>query len=89
MPARIACRALPTHREMELLVEAGLPPYAALLGATRYPAEMIRKQHLIGTVQQGKQADLLILPANPLNHISATQEPEYVIRKGNIVRSPR
>ncbi|MCZ6767973.1 MAG: amidohydrolase family protein [Acidobacteriota bacterium] len=78
-----------THREVQLLVDAGVTPYAALLGATRYPAELMRKQDLIGTVQVGKQADLLIVTANPLQDIAATQDIEYVIKKGIIERRPQ
>ena len=73
---------------MQLLVEAGVTPYAALLGATRYPAELLRKEELIGTVQEGKQADLLIVLANPLQDIAATEDIEYVIKKGVIERRP-
>jgi len=79
---------LATHREVQLLVEAGVTPYAALLGATRYPAELLRKEELIGTVQEGRQADLLIVSANPLQDIAATEDIEYVIKKGVIERRP-
>jgi imidazolonepropionase-like amidohydrolase len=78
---------LATHREIQLLVDAGLPPYAALLGATRYAAELMRQQDAIGTVEVGKQADLLVIGADPLADISASQRIRYVIRKGTIERS--
>ena len=74
------------HREMQLFVDAGVPPYKALLGATRYAAEMMRKADMIGTLEEGKQADILVLGSNPVEDIAATQDLRYVIRKGQIVR---
>ena len=74
------------HREMQLFVDAGVPPYKALLGATRYAAEMMRKADMIGTMEEGKQADILVLGSNPVEAIAATQDLRYVIRKGKIVR---
>jgi imidazolonepropionase-like amidohydrolase len=75
------------HREMQLFVDAGVPPYKALLGSTRYAAEMMRMADTIGTLEEGKQADIVVLGANPVQDIAATQDLRYVIRKGRIVRS--
>ena len=74
------------HREMQLFVDAGVAPYKALLGSTRYPAEMMRKADLIGTLEEGKQADILVLGSNPVDEVAATKDLRYVIRKGKIVR---
>ena len=79
---------LATHREIQLLADAGVPAYEALLGATRYPAEYMRKQDVIGTVQAGRQADLLIVADSPLKDVGATQKVRYVIRKGTIEKRP-
>lgn len=76
------------HREMQLFADAGVTPYKALLGATRYPAEMMKKADLIGTLEEGKQADILVLGSNPAEDIAATKDLRYVIRKGKIVRAP-
>jgi imidazolonepropionase-like amidohydrolase len=76
------------YREMQLMVDAGVPPYKALLGATRYAAMLMRKSDLIGTLGAGKQADILILGSNPVEDIAAVKDIRYVIRKGRIVRAP-
>ena len=76
------------HREMQLFVDAGVASYKALLGATRYPAEMMKKADLIGTLEEGKQADILVLGSNPADDIAASKDLRYVIRKGKIVRAP-
>ncbi len=76
------------HREMQLFVDAGVTPYKALLGGTRYSAEMMRKTAEIGTLEEGKLADILILGSNPAEDIAATRDIQYVIRMGNVVRRP-
>ena len=76
------------HRELQLLVDAGVTPYRALLGATRFPAELMKKADSIGTVQEGRQADVLLISSNPLENIAATRDIRYVIRKGIIQRKP-
>jgi imidazolonepropionase-like amidohydrolase len=60
------------HRELEWFVEAGLSPYEALATATRSPAEFLGDDSF-GTIEVGKRADLVLLEANPLGDISATQ----------------
>ncbi len=70
------------HRELELLVEVGLPPYAALATATRNPAEFFGTLDSAGTVAVSKRADLLLLAANPLRDISATRSIAGVMVKG-------
>jgi imidazolonepropionase-like amidohydrolase len=76
------------HREMRMLVDAGIAPYRVLLGATRWPAEMLYKDDLIGTIEAGKQADILLLGSNPADDIDNSRDIRYVIRKGTIQRSP-
>lgn len=42
-----------------------------------------------GSVDPGKSADLLVLPANPLQDLSAVRDPSMVICRGEIIRNPR
>jgi imidazolonepropionase-like amidohydrolase len=79
---------LTLHREMQMFVNAGITPYRTLLGSTRWPAESMYKDELIGTIEQGKQADVVILGANPVDDIANTRDIRYVIRKGEVVRAP-
>jgi imidazolonepropionase-like amidohydrolase len=76
------------YRELQLLVDAGVPPYRALLGATRWPAQLLRKRNLIGTIETGKQADIVLLAANPLDDIAAVKDVNYVIYNGSVVKTP-
>ena len=73
------------HRELELLVRAGLTPMEALEAATRRAAEMIRADRAFGTIEVGKRADLLILGANPLTDIRNTRSLEAVVSEGRLV----
>jgi imidazolonepropionase-like amidohydrolase len=70
------------HRELESLVQAGLPPFAALEAATRNPAEWLGTLAESGTVEPGKRADLVLLDANPLTDIRNTQRIAGVMRAG-------
>lgn len=70
------------HEEMRYLVEkAGLLPIEALRGATIYPARLIRDGSS-GRIAPGQRADLLLLGADPLQSIAATQQIELVILNG-------
>lgn len=71
-----------TLREIELLGQAGLPPLAALVAATRTPAEMLGLAHELGTVEVGKRADLLIVGADPLEDLRALRMIRWTVRDG-------
>ena len=75
------------HQELELLVEAGLPPAAALTAATRNNARALNESDRLGSIEPGKLADLVILDADPLADIRNTRRISRVIR-GGIVCDP-
>jgi enamidase len=72
---------LSQHRELELLVAAGLSPKDALSAATRSAAALLAADSL-GRIAPGKVADILVLTSNPLDNISNTQTIERVILRG-------
>ena len=73
------------HRELELLVAAGLTPMQALLGVSRHAAEKVRKWDEVGSVELGKYADLLLLEENPLEDIRNTRKINMVIQNGVVL----
>jgi imidazolonepropionase-like amidohydrolase len=73
------------HQDMQMMADAGVPNYQVLLAATRWSAELMRKDKEIGTVAAGKQADLVILSADPVADIANTKKITAVIRKGKRV----
>ncbi|MEO6436288.1 MAG: amidohydrolase family protein [Tepidisphaeraceae bacterium] len=71
-------------QELELLVEAGLPPSAALQAATINNAAALKQESQLGSIEPGKLADLVILSADPTADIRNARRIEKVIRGGNI-----
>jgi imidazolonepropionase-like amidohydrolase len=65
VPIAAASKGGDLQREIELLVEAGLPPLDAIVAATRNSAVLLRRSDQTGTIAPGKRADLLVLNANP------------------------
>ena len=70
------------HRELKALADAGLSNYAVLAAGTRNPQEFLGTIDRAGTVEKGKRADLLLLNANPLENISATEDRVGVMLRG-------
>jgi imidazolonepropionase-like amidohydrolase len=75
------------HREMELLVRAGLTPLQVLTRVTSGNAAALGMGHMVGTIRPGKLADVLIVEGDPLADIRATKEVRYVLQGGAIVHS--
>lgn len=73
------------HTEMELLVKAGLTPLEVLCMATAGNAGLFRMQDILGTIQAGKLADIVVLNADPLADIRNTREICLVLKDGRIV----
>ena len=74
------------HKELELLVEAGLSPADALRAATIWPAEFLGKGESTGSIAVGKRADLVLLDDNPLRDISNTQRIRAVVLDGRLLQ---
>jgi len=62
------------HRELELMVEAGLQPAQALQTATLNAAEALHISRDFGTLAKGKRADMILLDADPLTDIRNTRK---------------
>lgn len=74
------------HQELEMLVESGLPPAAALRAVTLHNAAVLGQSQRLGTIEPGKLADIVLLTANPLNDIRHTRAIELVIHEGRVCR---
>ena len=70
------------HRELELLVRAGLSTMEALLAATSRPAERLDRAGEFGTIAPGLAADLVMLRADPLADIRNVRAIERVVARG-------
>jgi len=68
--------------EITRLVEWGATPSDALLAATRWAAECCRVEDHLGTLAQGKLADLITLRGNPLEEITAVERVGLIMKGG-------
>ena len=74
------------HRELELYVAGGLTPAQALKSATSDAADLLGIAARTGTIQAGKDADLVLVSGDPLADIRATRRILNVVRGGVVVR---
>jgi len=74
-----------TRREMQLLVDSGISPMQAIQAGSLWAAEVINQDEDLGSVEEGKIADLLILPRNPLDDITAYKDIELVMQNGRVL----
>ena len=75
--------------EMGLMEGAGLHPRLALAGATSNAARLLGLESEIGTVEQGKVADLVAVEQNPLEDLSAMRNISLVMQSGRVLRDDR
>jgi imidazolonepropionase-like amidohydrolase len=70
------------HDELELLQTSGLAPEEVLRSATTLPAQWLGLNSEIGTIEVGKQADLVLLDANPLEDVRNSRKITGVVVGG-------
>jgi imidazolonepropionase-like amidohydrolase len=73
-------------REFGLMVGLGMSP-AAALRTTATAAELIGLAATIGTLEAGKEADIVAVPGNPLVDIHATEKVFFVMKGGKVWRN--
>ena len=73
------------HMELELMVEAGMTPAQVITAATKSSAEFLGQEKDLGTLEQGKWADLIVLGADPLASIRNSRQIDSVYIAGNKV----
>jgi enamidase len=73
------------HKELELMVEAGISPMEAITAGTRNAADNLGKANDLGTIESGKVADIIAVSGDPLKDIRDTREIKLVIKDGKIL----
>jgi hypothetical protein len=75
------------HRELELEVEAGIPPAKALQIATFNAARLLKQEKDLGSIAPGKRADFVLVEGNPAEHISDIRRCRLVMKNGVLYKS--
>ena len=73
--------------EFEALVRRGMTPARAIQSGTMINAEAMGWQDRIGSIEQGKYADLVAVSGDPLTDITELQRVKFVMKGGRIVRN--
>lgn len=71
--------------EMVLMNEAGMPERDILISATVNAADLMDLTDITGTIEAGKDADIVATSGNPLQDISVMMRPTFVMARGNEV----
>jgi len=72
-------------RELELMVERGLSPAEALVAATSSAAALLGVGDVVGTIEPGKRADLVVVDGDPLDVRGLRGRIEAVYQDGVLV----
>lgn len=73
------------HDELAYLVDAGLTPMQAIQAATLNPSRFFGLEKTLGTIEAGKDADLVLLDADPLADIHNTTSIRAVVSRGRLL----
>ncbi|HET6177730.1 MAG TPA: amidohydrolase family protein [Candidatus Sulfotelmatobacter sp.] len=75
------------HRELELEVQAGIPPEKSLQIATFNAARLLKQEKNLGSIAEGKRADFLLVEGNPAERISDVRRCRLVMKDGTLYKS--
>ena len=74
--------------EFPLMVKYGMTPLQAIRSATTSAAELLEMKNDIGSISQGKFADLVAVKGDPLKDITLLEKIDFVMKGGQVIKSP-
>jgi len=74
-------------KEFKLMTDLGMSPIDALKSATASDAELLGVAQKLGTLEKGKLADVIAMPGDPTQDITATERVSFVMKEGKIIRN--
>ncbi|HYL93264.1 MAG TPA: amidohydrolase family protein, partial [Alphaproteobacteria bacterium] len=74
--------------EFPLMVKYGMTPAQAIRSATTSAADLLGMQNEVGGISAGKYADLVAVKGDPLNDITLLQKIDFVMKGGEVYKSP-
>ncbi len=82
MGVRYVIAGFSIHEELQRFVDSGLTPYEAIKTGTYNAGKFMKKLNQFGTVEKGKEADLILIRGNPLENVANIKNPLGVMAKG-------
>jgi hypothetical protein len=73
------------HRELALLVEAGIPPLDAIMICTHNGARVLGVSDKIGALKVGMEADIVLIKGDPSKNIDDTRNISHVFKQGKLI----
>ncbi|MDW3646964.1 MAG: amidohydrolase family protein [Bacteroidia bacterium] len=86
VPGTDAMAGFGLHRELENYVRAGIPEWEVMRIATIVSAEVCGKKEELGSIEEGKMADMFLIDGNPLENISDIRKVVLTIKDGLIYK---
>jgi imidazolonepropionase-like amidohydrolase len=77
---------MPIH-EIEWMQEAGMTPMQIIVAATRNSARSCDMERILGTLEAGKLADIIVVDGDPLADVKALTNTRLVLREGKFIKS--
>ena len=72
--------------EFELMVNAGMPPMAAIKSATAEASKLLKIEDQLGTIEPGKIADLVAVKGDPIDDIVLLKSIDFVMKEGVVYK---
>jgi imidazolonepropionase-like amidohydrolase len=73
--------------EFAAMVRGGMTPIAALQAATIYPADLLGLSDQVGTIENGKLADIIAVSGDPLSDVDAMANVVFVMKDGEVLKT--
>jgi imidazolonepropionase-like amidohydrolase len=74
--------------EFSEMVDAGMPELQAILSATKEASILLNEEKNLGSISPGKYADIIAVSESPLENIAILETVDFVMKDGNIYKSP-
>ena len=75
-------------REFGYMVQAGMPPLAAIRSATIDAATLLGREATLGTIEAAKLADVVAVPGDPVKDIAVMTRVSFVMKNGVVYKQP-
>ena len=75
-------------KEFKLMVDAGMTEQEAILSASFHASILLGEQETLGSISEGKLADIIAVSGNPLENITVLESVDFVMKNGNVIKKP-